>query len=185
MWDDKGKPWSLELLTHETLTSTLRTPPVFEEDVAFIKAQNLDARIQRVRMRFSRASFKKSEWRSPGMVPHLFCAFYGEVGMYTSKACPRIIDGDERDDITRQDGACFRYFCPGGQRCKCRHKRCFDCQRIKGTAFEDLIPNDEGHHWALGNVLHKELRIRELEDDGRRLTLEDNGRRVTGLWQVL
>ncbi|VDO85149.1 unnamed protein product [Heligmosomoides polygyrus] len=49
-----------------------------------------------------------------------------------------------------------------GQRCKGRHKRCFDCQRIEGTAFEDLIPNDEGHHWALGNVLHKKLRIQEL-----------------------
>ncbi|VDO96332.1 unnamed protein product [Heligmosomoides polygyrus] len=61
-----------------------------------------------------------------------------------------------------------------GQRCKGRHKRCFDCQRIEGTTFEDLIPNDEGHHWALGNVLHKKLRIQELEDDGRRLT---------GLWQ--
>ncbi|VDP32013.1 unnamed protein product, partial [Heligmosomoides polygyrus] len=59
-----------------------------------------------------------------------------------------------------------------GQRCKGRHKRCFDCQRIEGTAFEELIPNDEGHHWALGSVLHKELRIQELEDDGRRLTLE-------------
>ncbi|VDP40894.1 unnamed protein product [Heligmosomoides polygyrus] len=70
-----------------------------------------------------------------------------------------------------------------GQRCKGRHKRCFDCQRIEGTAFEDLIPNDEGHHWALGNVLHKKLRIQELEDDGRRLTLEDNGRRLTGLRQ--
>ncbi|VDO95265.1 unnamed protein product [Heligmosomoides polygyrus] len=70
-----------------------------------------------------------------------------------------------------------------GERCRCRHKRCFDCQRIEETAFEDLIPNDEGHHWALGNVLHKELRIQELEDDGQRLTLEDNGRRLTGLWQ--
>ncbi|VDP45312.1 unnamed protein product [Heligmosomoides polygyrus] len=70
-----------------------------------------------------------------------------------------------------------------GQRCKCRHKRCFDCQRIEGTAFEDLIPIDEGQHGALGNVLHKELRIQEREDDGRRLTLEDNGRRLTGPWQ--
>ncbi|VDO19451.1 unnamed protein product [Heligmosomoides polygyrus] len=65
-------------------------------------------------------------------------------------------------------------FCPAGQQCKCRHKRCFDCQRMKGTVVEDLIPIDEGQHGALDNVLHKELRIQELEDDGRRLT---------GLWQ--
>uniref|UniRef100_A0A183G2I3 DUF1758 domain-containing protein n=1 Tax=Heligmosomoides polygyrus TaxID=6339 RepID=A0A183G2I3_HELPZ len=49
MWDDKGKPWSLELLTHETLTSTLRTPPVLEEDVTFIKAQNIDAKLVRTK----------------------------------------------------------------------------------------------------------------------------------------
>ncbi|VDO98761.1 unnamed protein product [Heligmosomoides polygyrus] len=86
--------------------------------------------------------------------------------MYFSESCPRITYGDERYDITGQDGACFRDidFCPGGQRCRCRQKRCFDCQRMEGTVFEDLIPKDE----ALINVLHKELasqRIQELEDD--------------------
>ncbi|VDP06601.1 unnamed protein product [Heligmosomoides polygyrus] len=42
-----------------------------------------------------------------------------------------------------------------GQRCKGRHKRCFDCQRIEGTAFEDLIPIDEGQHGALGHPRRK------------------------------
>ncbi|VDO90561.1 unnamed protein product [Heligmosomoides polygyrus] len=52
-------------------------------------------------------------------------------------------------------------------------------KRIDRTAFEDLIPNDEGHHWILGNVLHKELRIQQLEDNGRRLTGLQQGRRTT------
>ncbi|VDO96908.1 unnamed protein product [Heligmosomoides polygyrus] len=127
-------------------------------------------------MHLSRFSFRKNEWRAPGMPPDLVCAFFGEVGMHYGESCQRITDEDMRDDIIGQDRACFRYrdFCPGGQRCKCRRKRCFDCQIMEGTVIEDLIPIDEGQHGALGNVLHKELRIQELEDDGRRLT---------GLWQ--
>ncbi|XGW34144.1 hypothetical protein V3C99_018165 [Haemonchus contortus] len=38
IWDSNGKPHSSELLTGECLTSTLRTPPILEEDIAFLKS---------------------------------------------------------------------------------------------------------------------------------------------------
>ncbi|VDP44638.1 unnamed protein product [Heligmosomoides polygyrus] len=96
---------------------------------------------------------KKSEWRSPGMLPDLVCPFCGEMGMHcTTQGVPT-----EASATTSSDE----------QRCKCRHKRCFDRQRMKKTAFEDLIPKDEDHYWALGKVLHKELASQRIQERRR------------------
>ncbi|VDL87240.1 unnamed protein product, partial [Nippostrongylus brasiliensis] len=49
VWDDEGRSCQLELLTHDILTSALRTPPVLDEDMAFIKDNNLKVTIMRAR----------------------------------------------------------------------------------------------------------------------------------------
>lgn len=41
IWDEEGEQCSLELLTHKSLTSTLKAPPILEEDIAFIRSNNL------------------------------------------------------------------------------------------------------------------------------------------------
>lgn len=76
--------------------------------------------------------------------------------MHYWESCPRITCGDERYNIIRQAGACSqcKEFCPGDSDAG-QHKRCFYCQRIEGGAFEDLIPEDEGHHSTICNVPHK------------------------------
>ncbi|KAK6765250.1 hypothetical protein RB195_025255 [Necator americanus] len=49
IWDEEGEPCSLEFLTHSTLTSTLRTPPMLDEDVAFINERNLNVNLMQAR----------------------------------------------------------------------------------------------------------------------------------------
>ncbi|VDP15334.1 unnamed protein product [Heligmosomoides polygyrus] len=124
------------------------------------RIQAVESRIQRMRMQLLRFPFRKSERISPGMHPELSCAFCGEVGMHYSESCPTITNGDERYDIILWSSACFRCleFCPGGEKCKYAHRRCFYCQKLEGTEFQDLIPRDEGHHSALCNVPHKKER---------------------------
>ncbi|VDL64638.1 unnamed protein product, partial [Nippostrongylus brasiliensis] len=45
IWDSDGEPCQLQLLTHNILTSSLRTPPILEEDAAFIRQNHLQVHV--------------------------------------------------------------------------------------------------------------------------------------------
>ncbi|VDL73336.1 unnamed protein product [Nippostrongylus brasiliensis] len=49
VWDHEGNPFQLQLLTHTTLTSSLKTPPVLSEDVDFIKQKGLNINLVKAR----------------------------------------------------------------------------------------------------------------------------------------
>ncbi|VDL84582.1 unnamed protein product [Nippostrongylus brasiliensis] len=45
VWDSEGEPCQLQLLTHNILTSSLRTPPILEEDATFIRKNQLQVHV--------------------------------------------------------------------------------------------------------------------------------------------
>ncbi|VDL83136.1 unnamed protein product, partial [Nippostrongylus brasiliensis] len=45
IWDNEGEPCRLQLLTHNILTSSLRTPPILEEDATFIRQNQLQVHV--------------------------------------------------------------------------------------------------------------------------------------------
>ncbi|VDL71556.1 unnamed protein product [Nippostrongylus brasiliensis] len=45
VWDSEGEPCQLHLLTHNILTSSLRTPPILEEDATFIRQNQLQVHV--------------------------------------------------------------------------------------------------------------------------------------------
>ncbi|VDL67923.1 unnamed protein product, partial [Nippostrongylus brasiliensis] len=45
VWDNNGRPYQLQLLTHTTLTKSLRIPSLQEADLAFIKDNGLDVNV--------------------------------------------------------------------------------------------------------------------------------------------
>ncbi|VDL74292.1 unnamed protein product, partial [Nippostrongylus brasiliensis] len=45
VWDSEGEPCQLQLLTHNILTSSLRTPPILEEDATFIRQNQLQVHV--------------------------------------------------------------------------------------------------------------------------------------------
>ncbi|EPB78509.1 Tas retrotransposon peptidase A16 [Ancylostoma ceylanicum] len=47
VWDSEGKPFSLNLITHEILTKSFVTPPIRDEDIDFIKCKNLPIQLNR------------------------------------------------------------------------------------------------------------------------------------------
>ncbi|EPB66718.1 Pao retrotransposon peptidase [Ancylostoma ceylanicum] len=47
VWDSEGKPFSLNLITHEILTKSFATPPIKDEDIDFIKCKNLPIQLNR------------------------------------------------------------------------------------------------------------------------------------------
>ncbi|VDL66940.1 unnamed protein product [Nippostrongylus brasiliensis] len=49
VWDHEGNPYQLQLLTHTTLTSSLKTPPALSEDVDFIKQKGLNINLVKAR----------------------------------------------------------------------------------------------------------------------------------------
>ncbi|VDL76290.1 unnamed protein product, partial [Nippostrongylus brasiliensis] len=49
VWDSNGSPYQLQLLTHTTLTNSLRTPPILPEDAEFIKENGLNINVVRAR----------------------------------------------------------------------------------------------------------------------------------------
>ncbi|VDL75821.1 unnamed protein product [Nippostrongylus brasiliensis] len=44
-WDNDGQPCHLQFLTHDILTSTLRTPPIVDEDAVFIKENKMQINV--------------------------------------------------------------------------------------------------------------------------------------------
>ncbi|VDL83949.1 unnamed protein product [Nippostrongylus brasiliensis] len=49
VWDNNGCPYQLQLLTHTTLTKSLRTPSLQEADLTFIKDNGLNVNVGRAR----------------------------------------------------------------------------------------------------------------------------------------
>ncbi|KAL6735192.1 hypothetical protein Aduo_005656 [Ancylostoma duodenale] len=47
VWDSEGKPFSLNLITHDILTKSFVAPPIRDEDVEFIKCRNLPIQLCR------------------------------------------------------------------------------------------------------------------------------------------
>ncbi|VDL70784.1 unnamed protein product [Nippostrongylus brasiliensis] len=139
------------------------------------RVDNLQNRITRMIADYYRFPFRKSEWESPGIHPDLRCLFCGEVGRHYSESCPRVTDGDERYFIIRNMGACdyCMEFCRGT--CRYRFRRCFYCERVRGTMFEELMPEDNGHHSALCSIPGKKKRAKRMINDH-----EDALRRLLG-----
>ncbi|KAL6727486.1 hypothetical protein Aduo_009356 [Ancylostoma duodenale] len=91
------------------------------------------------------------------------------VGQHYSGACPEVTDGDERYNIVRHGGLCKHCLdhCPP-DKCKFKQRRCWYCERIRGTIVEDLMPDDGGHHRALCNVPNAGNTLRRRIEDIRR-----------------
>ncbi|KIH59093.1 hypothetical protein ANCDUO_10689 [Ancylostoma duodenale] len=56
----------------------------------------------------------------------------------------------------------------GTEECHLRQRRCWYCERIRGTIVEDLMPDDGGHHRALCNVPNAGNTLRRRIVDIRR-----------------
>ncbi|VDP33382.1 unnamed protein product [Heligmosomoides polygyrus] len=166
------------------------------------RVEDLQNWVDRMRRDLRDFPFRKKEIQSPGMCPKLKCAFCEAEGEHFSDSCPIVTNGDERYSIIRDLSACYKCleYCPAmwpddeqddqqkRKECPYKDKDCYYCKRLQGTTFEDLIPDDGGHHTALCNIPQKKLlarvrfereedELRELLGELARLTARRNARR--------
>ncbi|EYC41317.1 hypothetical protein Y032_0573g151 [Ancylostoma ceylanicum] len=121
---------------------------------------------------FESFTFRKREEFSPGIEPDIKCAFCGIYGEHFSDSCPRIQNGDTRLDIIRGRLLCVYCLedCPSSSTCKYKRRQCWYCNRVKGTAFEDLIPHDNDHHRSLCTIPDKkQIAMRRITPAKREL----------------
>ncbi|VDO43858.1 unnamed protein product [Haemonchus placei] len=100
------------------------------------------------------------------------CVFCDAIGIHFSDACPQFRDGRTRYEIIIQKKWCIHCLeGPERHRYGYRFRKCWYCQRIKGTVFEDLCPNDNGyHHRAVCDVPDmKPIAQSRIEDTQREL----------------
>ncbi|VDP09988.1 unnamed protein product [Heligmosomoides polygyrus] len=85
-------------------------------------------------------------------VLHVLGAFCDAMGRHFSDSCPEATEGGHRRWIVNCKQLCNR--CLGmclPNRCKFKPRKCWYCEKIRGTIVEDLIPADN-HHRALCTV---------------------------------
>ncbi|KAK5965071.1 hypothetical protein GCK32_021340, partial [Trichostrongylus colubriformis] len=111
--------------------------------------------------------YRKKESRSPYMNPSLNCAFCDREGEHFSDSCPNVVNGDRRWEIMRERSYCQYCLkrCGYYEDCAYRRKGCYYCNRVKGTAFEFLIPDDRGHHTALCNIPDRKNEARRQTEE--------------------
>lgn len=96
--------------------------------------------------------FRKIGDISEGVGADVLCAFCDAMGRHFSDSCPEATEGEHRRWIVECKRLCNR--CLGmclPKRCKFRPRKCWYCEKIRGTIVEDLIPEDN-HHRALCTV---------------------------------
>ncbi|KIH63824.1 hypothetical protein ANCDUO_05877 [Ancylostoma duodenale] len=137
------------------------------------RVDELEYEIRQIEHDFASFPYRKKEEFSPGIQPDIKCAFCGIAEEHFSDSCPRIQNGDTRYDIIRGRELCINCLedCPSSRTCKYRDRQCWYCCRVRGTAFHDFIPNDNGHHRALCNIPDKrDAAMRRTEAAKRELT---------------
>ncbi|VDP02136.1 unnamed protein product [Heligmosomoides polygyrus] len=96
---------------------------------------------------------------SRGVDCNVKCAFCGDIGRHYSDSCPLVIENEYSYRIVKTHGPhCLGGCLPG--RCKFPSRKCWHCEKLRGTRVEDLILND-GHHRALCPVPDVRIVLRE------------------------
>ncbi|KAK6015930.1 hypothetical protein OSTOST_18595 [Ostertagia ostertagi] len=124
---------------------------------------------------------------SEGIDPKIDCSFCGVVGAHYSDSCPNVVDGNQRLEVAKYCGRCFKCmkFCHGT--CKKKEKGCWYCKPLQGTPFADIIP-PYTHHRAVCPAPDKkeELQLRMLRkiEELTNLERERTSRRRVSSYRV-
>ncbi|KAK5978058.1 hypothetical protein GCK32_022800, partial [Trichostrongylus colubriformis] len=129
----------------------------------------LERRMDRLHEAFMKYPYRKKEHYSPRMPPEMRCAFCFVLGEHFSDSCPNVIKAMDRYELLRDEGLCITCLerCSMFDDCPYLHKRCYYCERVRGTPFEDLIEDFE-HHTAVCGIPDLKERARERLNAARR-----------------
>ncbi|VDO96333.1 unnamed protein product [Heligmosomoides polygyrus] len=148
------------------------------EDAIRQRIEFLQSLVDRMENDIRNFPHRKREYLSPYMGRMVRCMFCKVVGEHYSDSCPVVTDGDERFNIVLDENKCQYCLegCNPDKECPYKKKECLYCKRVKGTAFESLIPNDNGHHNTLCNIPNKRhvarARLNDAKDELRELFRE-------------
>ncbi|KAK6016390.1 hypothetical protein OSTOST_18127 [Ostertagia ostertagi] len=130
----------------------------------------LERRMDRIHAAFLRFPYRKKEYQSPGIPEDKRCAFCWAKGEHFSESCPNVIHGDERTEMIDEVGLCRMCLelCSMERACPYTNKKCFYCERVRGTPFEEMSDGLDNHHSALCNIPNRKEEAREILNRARR-----------------
>ncbi|KAK5969094.1 hypothetical protein GCK32_017431 [Trichostrongylus colubriformis] len=113
-------------------------------------------------MAFEDFPYRRITKFSEGIEPSLRCAFCGALGAHYSDSCPKVREAELRNQVIARHKLC-RFCLEDCSNVKCtnRYRRCWYCAKVYRTPFEDLIPDDDGHHRALCPVPDAKSRMKQ------------------------